>query len=256
MYLLSCKLLLKLNLPMKSYLAALEILGFEFFEKNNADDTKKKIFDNYLSAINDAFFSRKKAVEEDGRHYKLLLMSAGRYLIIQTIDASPLSFGQLIAATQEILALSLAEGFPLRGSIDTRIINKKITDLDNTTFHSFSVKKGSSISKIFDLAALMQWSGCILTANALEQFEDARTKNSATIDDLIQHHLLFRYFIEQINEHVVVVNWLADAKINLHTGILEMQFSKHGKGIPDEDTANLVLVTHDFVNQVQSPHLN
>lgn len=240
---------------MNNYIALFEFIGFESFIKNNSTSGISEKYEAITTELKNAFLEKKESTIKGKDDFEVSLFFQGKHILLISSGEGPRSFFDILSTSQILLVTSLAEGFPLRGCVD-------IGDIGKYEFNAVvesSIPNEILISQVYWSAILTlsvnPMTGCLLSNRAVENFEEIRTKNTYTIEDLIRLNLLGEFFVANFDEPVLAVNWMADVKLSFNGGFLASIFAKHEKEVAEEEEY-LIGHTLSFMTSVQSKNLN
>lgn len=238
---------------MIGYLAVFELLAFDSFITNNDTETCLKSYKKLSEELHKAVFPLSEAKQRIEK--RLHFAAYDKYFVIWTEDDSPRAFHEVISKSQVMIALSLAEGFPLRGCINCA----EVPDFRRYIDHVLTAKTLLSLSKGFrktiEVLEVNPMMGSFISVHALVSFEESRTKKTATISDFVKLKLLVEVPIEGIEQKPLAVNWLVESNFNPPIEQLVFIFQKHNKDIT-EDIVKIIENTKYFISIVQAPRLN
>lgn len=75
------------------------------------------------------------------------------------------------------------------------------------------------------------------------------------MQDLIRCEMVAAMTVEELNQPILVVNWLSGINIDLPLEMVASFFSMHGKEI-DKETELMILNTKAFINSIQAAKMN
>lgn len=241
---------------MKRYIALLEILNFESFVQKNTIEEVDRLYKELRKEIKDSFIEwRNQVVDKHDSPVTIELSFSDKHIIFTTQGNGSASLFHIVSAVQFTIAIAFSSGFPLLGCIHCGVI---LNDSDNLKTgdqprDELYLRPGYwEAAEFLNLATVM---GCVLTGTALQHFEETRSKNSYTMDDLMRFNLIVPLKDEKNDIELYTVNWMADQKMNFSRGFIASIFAKHNK-IIDEFTNSIIDNTRAFISTVQAERLN
>lgn len=153
----------------KKYVGFLDILGFSDLVTNNSEEKLIQIYEELLAPIVETGLSLPESPRPSNFKINSLVISDS--IVLWTDDSTEESFFKIITVMGMILFAGIATGIPLRGSITagslTRLSNKYESNTNNVT----ETVLGKGLVDAYLLEKTQQWSGCIISKSALEEFK-------------------------------------------------------------------------------------
>ena len=142
-------------------------------------------------------------------------------------------------------------GIPLRGAIDIGDLVELL--IDNGSMNKASILLGKGLTRAYKLENLQQWSGCLISAGAIEHFRnlDIPEKDRLTLENLVNTKTLLQYRVPlkggKIQEYYVL-NWPFYFETKPTEDEIRNYFKMHNKVIDTWDVENKIKNTINFIN--------
>lgn len=263
----------------KTYVGMLDILGFTELASNNDHQELKKIYEIFdrvvkqgLTLFQDKIESGEFLADESKIKINSLIISDS--IILWTDNLKYHNFNNLLLTVRAILSESMRCGIPLRGSIVVGAISIKEERLpskpDNLKLTCF----GKSIVDAYVLGGKQNWSGCVITSeaikeyeNSIQKFKDEQTKytneridNALLLTSLERKFLVRKYLVPYKSDKLTeetVINWVNEFDPKWSESAIRNSFNKHNKTVDNWKVETIIRNTISFANDCpESPLLS
>jgi hypothetical protein len=254
----------------KTYVALLDILGFKELANSNDHETLKDIYVNFDSVLRRALvlFQEKNSNGEtilDFTEVKVNSLIISDSIILWTEDLKYNSFFNLLLTVRAILSEGMRCGIPLRGALvvgPLSVMEERLeSNLDNLKLTCI----GKSIVEAYLLAEKQSWSGCVITNEAIEEYElsilafkasqtkysNDRIDQALLLTSLERKLLLKKYLVPLKNERLIekiVVNWVNEFNPKWHSSAIRNSFNKYNKPTDNWNVETIIRNTISFAN--------
>ncbi|RYZ51272.1 MAG: hypothetical protein EOP49_12110 [Sphingobacteriales bacterium] len=236
---------------MKTFVAFLDILGFkDLVDKNSGDD----LIEIYQSAFEFNYKASFLAMEEvkrpdSGAVHSLIISDS---ILVWSDNDGFNSFVEILMTVKFLVQSSIMVGMPLRGCLHYgELVELESSKVSKSSLRNVPIMLGKGITAAYTAEGLQNWSGCIVSNEAIDRYLELFEDGAISLKDLVELEVLIQYKVPmkkgQIRD-LYAINWLLNKSIKPPTAkMIRESFKAYGKDISSWEVEEKIKNTIDFV---------